>query len=433
MYRIFTFVFLLCYCIGSFAQNPILIRNINIIPMSKDTILYNKDVFLKNGIIEEITDSNSGYYTDLLSFKIIEGDQKFLVPGFTDAHVHLPHNAPQYFREFLKYGVTSLRVLAGKEDSRHLSQEDFAPHLYMAGPLIDGDPPSFGKDHDGPIISNKNDAVNIIEDIARQGFRFVKLYSRLDNESYHYLVDRARAQNLKIALHWSIYGSRDDFYQLKDMDIQHLSGYSRYASRVALSEKTKLKQYDVPMDEESSLDIDTIKLKSVIQQHIANNVSICPTLSTYMSNNNEGYNNEAKLYQNSDYSSPDFLGWWNYIPIKHNDTTQAYIKLKKHIVSTYHQQGGLVLAGTDFPVPWALPGFGVHREIREFVKNGFTNYEALKTATINPMSWLSENKRGFIAVGNYADLVILNNNPLENIDHAADVYKVILKGTLFEN
>ena len=60
---------------------------------------------------------------------------------------------------------------------------------------------------------------------------------------------------------------------------------------------------------------------------------------------------------------------------------------------------------------------------------GMSNYEALKTGTVNAARYIgNESVSGKIEEGCYADLVILNNNPLEDITATRDIFAVIKQG-----
>jgi len=90
----------------SLNKNSYLITNINIVPMSKDTILAHKTVWVKNGIIENIADS-----IVLEGIEIIDGKNKFLSPGLIDMHMHLWDK--QELGLYLANGVTTIRNLWG--------------------------------------------------------------------------------------------------------------------------------------------------------------------------------------------------------------------------------------------------------------------------------------------------------------------------------
>ncbi|MFT4782044.1 MAG: urease alpha subunit, partial [Pseudohongiellaceae bacterium] len=66
------------------ANNSFIITNVNVIPMNQDTILVDKMVYIKEGIIQEIADN-----IDVKEVEIIDAENKYLTPGLIDMHVHL--------------------------------------------------------------------------------------------------------------------------------------------------------------------------------------------------------------------------------------------------------------------------------------------------------------------------------------------------------
>jgi len=95
-----------------------------------------------------------------------------------------------------------------------------------------------------------------------------------------------------------------------------------------------------------------------------------------------------------------------------------------------HRAGILFLAGTDTPSGvYIFPGFSLHEELQRFVAAGFTPMAALQTATLNPAKFLGKEKElGTIAPGKWADLVLLDRNPLDNIANTQKIAAVIVNG-----
>ena len=91
------------------------------------------------------------------------------------------------------------------------------------------------------------------------------------------------------------------------------------------------------------------------------------------------------------------------------------------------------LAGSDATNPYVFPGFGLHDELELLVQAGLSPLEALQAATINAAKFLHREKElGAIAKGMYADLVLLDANPLENINNTKKINAVIANGRLFQ-
>ena len=94
-----------------------------------------------------------------------------------------------------------------------------------------------------------------------------------------------------------------------------------------------------------------------------------------------------------------------------------------------HKSGVLFLAGTDSPNPYILPGFALHDELKLLVSAGFSPMEALQAATLNPARYLGKEKDlGTIETGKFADLVLLDANPLDDISNTRKIRAVIVNG-----
>ena len=114
-----------------------------------------------------------------------------------------------------------------------------------------------------------------------------------------------------------------------------------------------------------------------------------------------------------------------------NDSYKTYQDWSMKMVGLFNKQGVKILAGTDTPIGFLTPGFSLHKELELLVESGLTPLQALRAATITPAEFFNlEDKMGTVEVGKFADLVILNNNPLNDIKHTQDIHAVILKGRI---
>ena len=95
--------------------------------------------------------------------QIIDGSEKYLIPGLWDAHIHfgyIEELAPRMFDLFLLYGITSVRDTGGEimfvkkwKDLATANPTD-APRVMIAGPLLDGMPNVYdGSDVGHPPLS----------------------------------------------------------------------------------------------------------------------------------------------------------------------------------------------------------------------------------------------------------------------------------------
>ena len=88
--------------------------------------------------------------------------------------------------------------------------------------------------------------------------------------------------------------------------------------------------------------------------------------------------------------------------------------------------------GTDAPQQYSVPGFSIHREMPLMSEAGMSPYEIIKSATVNVGRYFQHlDDFGIIAVGQRADLLLVNGNPLNNISNLADRSGVMVRGVWF--
>jgi imidazolonepropionase-like amidohydrolase len=93
------------------------------------------------------------------------------------------------------------------------------------------------------------------------------------------------------------------------------------------------------------------------------------------------------------------------------------------------------MAGSDVAVLNVFPGASLHEELRLFVDSvGMTPLEALASATRKPAEWLGlADSVGTIARGKVADLVLLDADPLADINNTRRISAVVLRGKLLRS
>ena len=105
-------------------------------------------------------------------------------------------------------------------------------------------------------------------------------------------------------------------------------------------------------------------------------------------------------------------------------------RLRNH-VRTFHDSGGLLVAGTDTGNPYRIAGLALHEELAFYVSAGLSERDALATATVNAARLVNaEDKWGAIRSGLAADLVVLAANPLLDIDNSLTIVDVIQAGSV---
>jgi imidazolonepropionase-like amidohydrolase len=80
---------------------------------------------------------------------------------------------------------------------------------------------------------------------------------------------------------------------------------------------------------------------------------------------------------------------WRRLP-RAGNPGYAYHRFMRKVVGSLHRAGVPLLAGTvAMGVPLIVPGASLHRELQLLTESGLSQYEALRTATINPAVFLA--------------------------------------------
>ena len=110
-----------------------------------------------------------------------------------------------------------------------------------------------------------------------------------------------------------------------------------------------------------------------------------------------------------------------------------YTDFTRKVTGALHRAGVRLMAGTDaMGFPLVTPGTSLHRELQLLVESGLTPYEAIRAATVMPARFLGrDGEFGTIAIGKRADLLLLDDNPLDNIGHLRAPVGVLVRGKWF--
>ena len=115
------------------------------------------------------------------------------------------------------------------------------------------------------------------------------------------------------------------------------------------------------------------------------------------------------------------------------ETARRVFTVYKDLVRRMEQRGVRILAGTDTPYPYCVPGFALHQELALLEEAGLSPAAALRTATWNPAEFLHVSRDyGSLEPGKVADLVVLDANPLIAIANTTRIQAVMRRGHLIE-
>jgi imidazolonepropionase-like amidohydrolase len=102
-------------------------------------------------------------------------------------------------------------------------------------------------------------------------------------------------------------------------------------------------------------------------------------------------------------------------------------------VADMRRAGVGILTGTDAPLRNSPPGFGLHEELALLARGGMSPFEVMRSATYEPAQYFNMlDSAGTIERGRFADLVLLDADPLANIANTRRIFGVVANGRWFD-
>lgn len=356
----------------------------------------------------------------------IDGKGKVLIPGLADMHVHLDGTRGM-LELFVAHGVTTVRNMAGSPRTISLREriakgELLGPTIRTAGPFVDGPRPRWEA---SDVVATKADAERVIADEAAAGYDFVKVYNGLSLEAYDAVLAAARAHDLRVIGHVPFAVPLQHVLDAGQASVEHLTGYAEAIERDDSPIRHKRGAATVI---QRWLYADPKKLADVAAATARSGTWNVPTLVT-AAVYDELWRGQTPTADDLDVVSPDWRARWDP---KHSPKHLAAavkaaamkagdksLQAELGVVRELYASGAPLLAGTDTPNPYVVPGAALHQELALFVAAGLSPYAALRSATIDAADFLGDAHAGRIAVGAHADLVLLDGDPLADI-HALD-------------
>lgn len=416
-------------------KHDCLITNVNIVDVNTGKIFKNKTIAIDNNRITAIYDKkNSGSASSVV---IIDGNGKYLIPGLWDMHAHYKWSHADLDLLLIANGVTGIREMWGdmpafvEVPKRSQQVGPVSPDVYLSGDIIDGNPPSFPAGC--LVVTTPDEAIDAVKKQIDKKVDFVKVYSSLSEECFLAVARETKKRNITFAGHIpngvSIYKaidagmvSSEHLYGFLEGCISQNSNENPPQSNAELVSRFSEKKFD--------------SLCSLLAK---SSMWICPTLTV---NRAMSYLNDSMFINDSRkaYLPGYVLGIWNQKMSPYTESQVADFSNGKRVeylfelslIGKMNEKGVKFLAGTDFPNPFVYPGFSLHDELSLMVKGGMSALDALRSATINPAIFMSKKADfGTIEAGKMASLVLLNKNPLENIENTKTIETVIVRGTVY--
>jgi imidazolonepropionase-like amidohydrolase len=388
--------------------------------------------------------------------RIIDCKGKFILPGYIDTHVHffqsgdiytrpdavdltsirpyqdevawVKHYLPDTLGRYIRCGITAVVDVGGPfwnfEARKIANSTAKAPRVAVAGPLISsvsrpqldlGDPPIVK-------IDTPEQAREMVRKLAAQKPDFIKIWYIVNDENpvekfrpiVHAVIEESHARKIRVAVHATeLEAARADL-------LVH-----------SVTDKLVDDAFVQLLKKRGTILTPTLVVFERYGRTFANKLNLTP---------------EEKAWGNPDVLAsldvtkipadkvPDRIKSALASPDAVLDRIQKTYDIALKNLKTLEDAGVTIAAGTDAGNIGTIHGPALFREFQLMKEAGLTPMQILQCATTNAARTFGGEtgaKIGAIAPGNFADLVILKSNPLDDIGHASDIDSVMKNGVVY--
>jgi imidazolonepropionase-like amidohydrolase len=417
-----SFAFFLWNVAGAQSPGVYALTGVMIIDAANEKPLANKTIIVKGQTIDDVFPTGSKKLADTIVIFSLKG--KYILPGLIDTHVHLATDpsgsdsasaTKKVLEKMLYSGVTSVRDMAGDARilaglSRNALVGDIpSPNIYysalMAGPeffradertvtstrgAISGDVPYM------KAITDSTNMVIAVAEAKGSGAKGIKLYASLSGDLVRKVVMEAEKQDMPVWAHATLFPAKPrEVVQAGVNVISHadLLVFNLIGSMDSIPRQWKTKQPKEFWDRAS----DSLKLDGLFELMKKKNTILDATLSA------------------------------DYRLIQKKPQLQMRYEFAKRITAKAYKARIKICTGTD-----ADQELFVQDEMKLLVHEcGFTPFDAIIAATKNGAEAIGIlDSHGTVEPGKAADLLVLNKNPLDDINNIDSVNLVIKGGRL---
>ncbi|WP_319521435.1 amidohydrolase family protein [uncultured Desulfosarcina sp.] len=432
----------------------------SLIPMTSETVIPDQTVVIEGKQILSV--GSSSQINTPPNSTVIDCRNAFLMPGLADMHIHFRQG---WFDEkkpvsplklFLANGVTTVRCFGTRSQRNHyafawrkkIETGDLAgPNIIPCGPQLRG---HFKENPENIVIRQKY-----------QHYDFIKVYSFVTREEFHSIMSTAKKLDVYVAGHIPFQVGLDGvmaegmneiahieefLWEFSDLDrkryFENEGDWMTYAIQTTFNRFSPLLQLP-PEEQEQEIEA---MVTALVDRLKAKPIPVCTTLviddvivqklfdpKRFLEKPENRYlpsNYLERFRIGRDKHQLQFKDGEVFAPFK-------YLLDKKLLVALKAINTPLLLstdAGTDGM--GIVPGFSLHDELAILVENGFTPYEALAAGTVVASKIVQRmngwDAFGTIESGKCADLLLLQENPLDDVANARKILGVMAAGRWYD-
>ncbi|WP_224482648.1 amidohydrolase family protein [Robertkochia aurantiaca] len=405
------------------------IRNVNIITLKpKNEIIQNVNLLIENGVITGINKPVPKNAT------IIEATGKWVMPGLIDMHVHgladidfgekyptkpatIFFDTQDFMLLYIANGITTTFELNARAE--HIAQRNeiaggkaIGPRMALAK-LLDG-----GRGFDR--VNTPEAGKQAVRSAKAEGYEFIKVYSHLSESTFNAIVQEARELNMKVIGHIpDTFKGRTEEAVSRISMVAHAEEFAKQADTLNLEKAEEFAEMALKHDL-------WLTTTLIVMERMAEQARTLETTKSLA-----GFELVHPLMQSKwIVSNKNYIG---SSPQRVNHL-EDLAEFNKVLVGAFHKAGVPMVAGTDSGSSGVIWGYALHDELHLLEQAGLSPEQTLAAATRLPAEWLGiDHKVGTVEEGKLADLLILEANPLKNLENLQKMAGIFVDGKYLSN
>lgn len=420
---------------------PLVLRGVTVIDGTGAPPYGNMDVVIEGERIAAIHPSGSQRHARDATVLDLPG--RYLLPGLIDTHAHVtvlrwvPDESgrrrgvydrgvsERTLRVLLAHGITTVRNPSAPAAEGVALRDDVASGM-LAGPRI----VTSGEHLNDPRMSDAELRAEVRRQVAL-GVDLIKVYAGLRPAQVGAVIDEAHALGVPVVGHLQ----RTTWTEAARLGIDAITHGFSWAPEYL--PETRRAEYRPTLlgrlDWLEWIDLDGPEIREMVRLLVDRRVAVDPTLIAY---HTKFFGDDPRYLEHPDqHLVPEIVEDWRGGTHTDDWTTADYTRGKRlwpkaaELVRRYHEAGVLLSAGSDLPVPWVIPGVGLHEELELLVAAGIPPLDVLRIATRNGAETLGLlDEIGTLEVGKRADLVVLGADPTADVRNTRSIELIIQNG-----
>ena len=422
----------------------LLITNATVLDIEQNKKWPNRLVAIRNDTIVAVKTMRDS--DDFIADETYDASGGFVMPGLWDNHVHfrggdsLASENKDLLPLFLKYGITTVRDAGGDisesvfEWKQQIEKGELqGPRIFSSGPKLDGENPAWP----GSIsVTTEADVQMALDSLEKMNADYVKIYDgSITKEMYYEIIKEAEKRKLKVTGHMPMSADVTEAVKFGLDGNEHLY----YVMKATSGKKDSIEKAEsgysmiIPLAKTYNDSVAELVFDELAEAEFY----VTPTL----------YIGEVlKELADADHSQDELL---EYIGPGIQETYQGRIisakrakesgsSMRDHtedvfqkMIRPMYDSGIRILAGSDCGPynSFVYPGESLHEELKALVDAGLNTQKAILTSIKNgPRFFDLQNSYVRVDKGRIGDLIILTENPMENIENLSSINTVITKG-----